>query len=213
MKQQNNILIIGLPKSGTSTLSTMFRMLGYKVTGPNTFSKKEELFILIENYDVFQDYPWCFEYADILEKTEMKVIVLKRNPEEWYRSFIRSYGGEKDDYLSYMYMKLSKTKPKTEFIGFHIQFYKECHSYLKDNDINYLNLDLKKLSWKIICEFVEKPIPKNLFGQTSKLPKVNSKNYKKKGLNYLLTNRFKKILFILLGNKYSNFTSFIYRNK
>jgi hypothetical protein len=210
---KNKLLIIGLPKSGTSTLATMFRMLGYSVAGPNSFSSKNELFRLVKNYDVLQDYPWCFEYASILDKIEMKVIVLQRNSEDWYSSFIKSYGGEKDNYLAFEYMKLSKKKSKAEFKGFHTQFYIECQSYLEINNIKYLNLDLSELSWKIICEFVDKPIPKNLFGQSSKLPRVNSKNYKRKGFKHFLLKRLKKLLLLLLGNKYTKFTSFIYRNK
>lgn len=212
-KKKSKILIIGLPKSGTSTLATMFRILGYKVTGPTRFSSKRELLDVAENNHVFQDYPWCFEYPYILNKLDMKVIVLERNAKEWSESFIKNYGNDGDDYLSFRYMKLSKSQPKLDFVDYHDQFYSNCRSFLSLNGIEFLNLKLSNLKWSTLCEFLDEPIPKTLMGKTSGIPRVNSNNLYKRNNTYEIIKKIKKLLIYFLGQNYNKITSFIYRNK
>lgn len=214
MKIERKVLIIGLPKSGTSTLATMLRMLGYQVTGPNPYIQNlESLKDTFNTYDAFQDYPWCFEYPILLKNEDVKVIVLKREQTAWVKSFKESYGGQNENYLSYKYMKLSKNEADSVFYAYHSNYYNEAIDFVKGQKLSFLEVSLKSLNWKILCDFLEKPIPKNIFGIPSKVPKVNSKNFKKKGSVLKLNKQLKKYLHAILGKKYFKLTSFIYKNR
>lgn len=69
------VLVLGLPKSGTSTLATMLRMLGFKVTGPNpSIDKQDALLEFYNTFEAFQDYPWCFEYPSLLKNKAIKLL-------------------------------------------------------------------------------------------------------------------------------------------
>jgi hypothetical protein len=211
---KKKVFIIGLPKSGTSTLSTMLRILGYKVTGPNPYLiNRESLIKIYDKYEVFQDYPWCFEYPILLKREDVKIILLKREKEPWSKSFKDSYGGENENYLSFKYMKLSKNLADQYFYDYHTGYYKEALDFLIVNNFTYLEVSLINLDWKSICDFLNKPIPKNIFGMVSKIPKVNTKNYKKKVVFFKFKKQFKKKLHTLLGKYYFKLTSFIYKNR
>lgn len=213
-ENEKKVLVLGLPKSGTSTLATMMRMLGYKVTGPNPYIKNHKSLVqTFESYEAFQDYPWCFEYPVLLKNTDVKVIVLKRDKEAWIKSFKKSYGGERENYLSFKYMKLSKKLPDSVFYDYHENYYLEALSFLKWHKIPYLEISLINLNWKTVCNFLNKPVPKNMLGRVSKIPRVNSYNYKKKGRIFKLNKQLKKQLHALLGNNYFKLTSFIYKNR
>ncbi|GGG52999.1 sulfotransferase [Bizionia arctica] len=210
----NKVFVLGLPKSGTSTLATMLRVLGFSVTGPNPYI--EDIIALnntFERYEAFQDYPWCFEYPSLLKNKEVKVILLKRNKESWVKSFKESYGGENKKYLSYKYMKLSKQESDAVFYDYHDKYYDDALNFLVTNQIPFIEMSLEHLNWKSICDFLGKTIPKNMFGMTSKIPKVNSENHKKKGTLTKYAKPLKKQLHSLLGKNYFKLTSFIYKNK
>lgn len=208
------VLVLGLPKSGTSTIATMLRMLGYLVTGPNpSIQGHEALQETFSNYEAFQDYPWCFEYPSLLKNKETQVVVLVRDKEGWAKSFKESYGGEHINYLSYKYMKLSKNEPDDVFTTYHSAYYQNVLNFLETHEINYIQISLKKLNWKTLCAFLEKPIPKNILGIPSKVPKVNSKNYTKKGIGFKFNKQVKRNLHRVLGKRYFKLTSFIYKNK
>lgn len=211
---KDKVLVLGLPKSGTSTMATMLRMLGYLVTGPNpNIRDLKNLKKTFDAYEAFQDYPWCFEYPVLLENIEVKVIVLKREKESWVKSFKNSYGGENENYLSYKYMKLSKKEPDNLFYDYHHKYYQEVVNFLEINNLAYLEISLNSLNWRVLCEFLEKPIPKNLFGVTSKIPRVNALNHRRKGVFFKANKELKKQLHALLGKNYFKLTSFIYKNK
>src|SRR5690606_22305029 len=213
--KNKKVLILGLPKSGTSTMATMLRMLGYRVTGPNPYIQDfESLKETFDAYEAFQDYPWCFEYPTLLKNIDTKVIVLKRDKESWVKSFKESYGGEDKNYLSYKFMKLSKNESDSVFYDYHINYYEEALTFLIGNKLNYIEISLSNLSWKSVCEFLNTPIPKNMFGMVSKIPRVNSKNYRKTGsFFFIFKKHLKKQLHTILGKKYFKLTSFIYRNR
>jgi|SRR5690606_2944734 len=217
MKSTNRnkkVLVLGLPKSGTSTLATMLRILDYQVTGPNPYIKDlESLKETFDSYEAFQDYPWCFEYPVLLEKEEVKVIVLKREKKAWVKSFKNSYGGKNENYLSYKYMKLSKNEADSMFYNYHTNYYKEVLNFLTGHKLDYLEISLINLNWKILCDFLEKPIPRNVLGVVSRVPRVNSNNYKNKGPFFKINKQLKKRLYGLLGKNYFKLTSFIYKNK
>ena len=213
LETNDKILIIGLPKSGTSTLTVMLRILGYSVTGPSPVNNNKFLDKKFKKFNAFQDYPWCFEYKYLLEKQSMKIIVLKREPLKWAKSFKKNFGGNGTNYNCYDYIKISKNKPDYKFIEYHTDYYNEAIEFLDSKNLSYLRIDLENLKWEDICQYLQKPIPKNAFGFTTKIPISNSDNHKKKKLYFKFIKQLKKIALTVLGENYLKFSAFYHKNK
>ncbi|WP_053972497.1 sulfotransferase [Mangrovimonas sp. ST2L15] len=200
------VIVIGLPKTGTSTITVMLRILGYEVTGPdihfeigNTPYLKKQF----EIFDGFQDYPWCFEWWRFREDDRVLFIELKREKAAWWRSFYDSYGGKETNYLSYPYFKIAKSKENQEgFLEFFEQYYDHFASYKKEHPQKVLSVDIKNLSWQDLCVFLNEPIPKNLWGKIVKKPHVNQLNYQRgQKKKYLLIKRIRNFWIPIIGVK------------
>jgi hypothetical protein len=196
--------VIGLPKTGTSTLAVMLRMLNYKVTGPNVdFSKgdHERLKQMYLEYDGFQDYPWCFEWESFLEDPKAKFIVLKRDKESWYKSFYESYGGKEKKYLSYPYFEISKQPDtKNQFLEYFDAFYLQLDSYIKNQPDRFMEVSIDEFEWEQLCSFLNEELPKNILGKLVKKPHVNKNNIKTvKTLKYKILNYSKKNISYVIG--------------
>ena len=94
---------IGLNKTGTSSLGRFFEKCGYKMHEDyscikinmafdlqnNTNMDKATLLLdIVDNYDVFEDWPWPLVYKQCLEKyPDAKfVLTIRADAEEWFRS-------------------------------------------------------------------------------------------------------------------------------
>ena len=165
------VVVTSLPKTGTSTLAVMLRVLDYSVTGPNNAS---ELGKLMADHSAFQDFPWCFEY-ELFDPKETIFLYLQRTDEEWANSFITSYGYN-GNHLCERYWPGLKSIPenKQELIQkkkAHLTKLKKW-SEMTAAEIKYI--DLKNLSWEILCHHLNKEVPKDLFGRQLNVPKVNT---------------------------------------
>jgi len=94
---------IGFHKTGTSTLHSMLKTLGYKVCPPNKGYRHIKfwhsgdygpIIKLASKYNGFQDSPWCHpDMYKVLERAfpESKFILTIREPEDWFVSFYKNY--------------------------------------------------------------------------------------------------------------------------
>ena len=94
---------IGLNKTGTSSLGRFFEKYGYKMHEDYScikinmafdlrnninMDKATLLLDIVDNYDVFEDWPWPLVYKQCLEKyPDAKfVLTIRADAEEWFRS-------------------------------------------------------------------------------------------------------------------------------
>lgn len=217
-KKKHKILVVGLPKTGTSTLTVMLRMLGYQVTGPEIHFRFGDISFLeecFERYDAFQDYPWCFEWERFKADGRVLFIELKRDPEAWWKSFYDSYGKKGKKYLSQPYFKLDKEQEaKALFLDYFKAYYRHFESFKKTFQKNVLSIDLETFGWKELCEFLDEPIPKTVFGKEVKKPHINKINHKYvRSYRYKLFKRLNKYLISFFGIKrWQQLTLFLRKN-
>lgn len=171
----NKIFEIGLPKTGTTSLQTAYKILGYrnKTWAPKLYERwKNEgiecLFSVIEKFDAFEDGPWHNCDYKILDQRypNSKFIILERNNDDWIRS--------KEKHESPLY-NINKIDPeflfnewitdRENYIKKALQHketkYKEIKEYFKNrpNDLLVMNI-CEGEGWEKLCPFLGVPIPK-----------------------------------------------------
>lgn len=191
-KKKHKIIVVGLPKTGTSTLASMLRILHYDVTGPDGDYNKGDLEVLnqkFQDYDAFQDYPWCFEWERFLDNPQVRFVVLKRDNISWFKSFYESYGRQQDSYMSYSFMNILKClKNKDQFLEYFNTYYERADVCAKKFPERFLIVSIDTFQWEGLCLFLNEPIPKTMFGRPVKKPHANQKKYVSKGTN---ANKFR----------------------
>lgn len=217
--KKHKVIVVGLPKTGTSTLTIMLRMLKYKVTGPDgdyNVGNYQLLDSKFKTFDAFQDFPWCFEWKRYLNHSNVKFIILKRDKKSWFKSFFESYGRKQERYMSYPFMRIKKDiKNKNQFLNYFDEYYAEAEATAKLNPNQFLSVCIESFNWTDLCAFLNEPIPKTIFGKPVKKPHVNKKNYKTK---FTLQNKLKVILRRVLlpvigANKWHEIVSVLRKNK
>lgn len=104
LSQPRKVFGIGFSKTGTTSLETALKLLGYDPwwghwQNPNTgfvlalYVNKdfEELFKMIQYHDAFADIPWGGSdlYLEVYKRLpDSKFILTIRDPENWYDSFV-----------------------------------------------------------------------------------------------------------------------------
>lgn len=97
----HKVFVIGLPKTGTSTLKVMLGALGYRVCGPRkrllADVRRGNVSVIdpvLPQFDAFEDWPWplVYRYANEKYGDEARFILSRRaSPEIWFRS-VESHG-------------------------------------------------------------------------------------------------------------------------
>jgi hypothetical protein len=183
------IIILGMPKSGTSSFQILFKKLGYKsyhwckgeqyigkMIENNKKNKKPLLcdFLdtdVITQMDVCIDknncyWPQIVDYKQIITENPNSIFILnKRNPEELLSSFKR--WNNYDKRLFKYNPELIPNKTDDGFINFVNNFYLEIETYFKENQ------NLKFISYDINNDKVEKLKKYIYIGNIRKFPKVN----------------------------------------
>lgn len=181
LKKKHKVIVVGLPKTGTSTLAVMLRMLNYDVTGPDVDYTKGDLPLLekkFQRYDAFQDYPWCFEWEQFWYDPRAKFIILKRDKASWFKSFNDSYGRQGHRYKSYPYMLITKGKDnKNQFLDYFSAYYSNLAAFAERNPDRFLSIDITNFQWNDLCSFLDEPVPKTIFGRPVKKPHANKNRH------------------------------------
>ena len=160
------IILIGLPKSGTSSFQHLFTQLGYRtyhwVKGKqyigsmikNNKSNNKPLLNDFLDTDVITQmdicinenncyWPQIVDYKQILKENPGSIFILnKRNPEELLDSFKRWGVGLHNRLYKYN-PELIDDKTDKGFINFVNNFYKDIETYFtKDSNIKFISYDI-----------------------------------------------------------------------
>ena len=105
------VFCIGFHKTGTKSLASALRTLGYRVTGPNGVHDPNiaknvytMAFDLVEQFDAFQDNPWPIIYKEVDRKYPGSKFVLSlRNSDLWIKSQVRHFGSSETPMRKWIY--------------------------------------------------------------------------------------------------------------
>ena len=173
---------IGFHKTGTSSLSKAFEILGYRVCGaigihnPNIKEQLHQIaYSLLDKYNAFQDNPWPILYQELDQKCPgSKFILVIRPVDSWINSVVTHFGTRNTPMRELIYGVGHPKGNEKVYIERYERHNAEVIEYFKDrpNDLLVIHLNEGKL-WEKICPFLDKEIPDIEF------PHVNKKQNKK----------------------------------
>ncbi|WP_187969871.1 sulfotransferase family protein [Aquibium microcysteis] len=96
VRPDRKVFVVGLSKTGTSTLKEMLTALGYRVCGPRKdlladvrAGRVQAVDPTLDAYDAFEDWPWplVYRYANERYGPRAKFILTRRkDADTWFRS-------------------------------------------------------------------------------------------------------------------------------
>jgi len=165
---EKKVFVIGFPKTGTTSLQSALTTLGYKVKGefgmkdPNISRKVYEMaFRFVEQYDAFEDNPWCVLYKELDEKYPgSKFILTLRPTEKWIKSVVDHFGIKTRSLLEWIYGVGYPKGNEDLYIARYERHNKEVLEYFKDRPDDLLAFRLSEGDgWEKLCQFLHKDIP------------------------------------------------------
>ncbi|MFW5760159.1 MAG: sulfotransferase family protein [Cyclobacteriaceae bacterium] len=196
MKEMAKVFVLGMGKTGTSSLDKALQLLGYKVAGYELAfndalfkGEVDSMMNYLQNYDAAQDLPWAVLYKELFQHyPDAKFILTVRDANAWIKSYITHYnnnsfryyakGQDKwrraiEDMNSYCYgAKIPKEQPEV-FISSFVKHNDEVMKFFSDKPEKLLIMDLSKDgNWSTLCTFLDQPIPRGI-----PFPHTNSGSY------------------------------------
>jgi hypothetical protein len=164
------IFVVGLQKTGTTSMADALKLLGYRTTGPNFIFRSDldsmvhtRISETIEMYDAFQDNPWSVSYRYLDEACPgSKFILTVRDAESWLRSLKNHYRHRTLEPMMYYVFGKELIDPWNDELL--LQFYKEHirgvrdYFYGREDSLLELNVALED-PWLPICSFLGKDLP------------------------------------------------------
>jgi hypothetical protein len=164
---------IGLNKTGTTTLGSCFRTLGFR---HHSFSldllesaacgEMAPLLQILDAFDSFEDwpYPLFYRFLDRLYPGSRFVLTRRSTPARWLAS-LGSHALRTDPLIGSRTRSLAygcpfpQLNPK-HFLSFYANHLNQVRSYFQDRPQDLLEVCWEEqASWEPLCAFLERPIP------------------------------------------------------
>jgi hypothetical protein len=191
------VFAIGFPKTGTTSINRALTTLGYKVKGH--FGLKdpdisrnvyETAFHFVDQYDAFEDAPWCYIYKELDKKyPESKFILTLRPTEQWIKSIVNNFIRAKS-MNEWIYGARCPQGNEVLYITRYERHNKEVLEYFKDRADDILVFQLTEGDgWKKLCQFLHKDIPTVEFHHENK-GIDNARKRKRKKIRRIIKRSF-----------------------
>jgi hypothetical protein len=176
----NKVVVIGLQRTGTTSLGQVLLMLGYDVvaTAPKladylVVGNKEKVLEFADQFDAYQDLPWIFLYKELDKKyPNTKFIFTKRDEQSWIKSMVNHFGNTDTEMRKWAYGVGCPKKNEKKYIDVYRIHNKEVTKYFEGREKDLLVVELgRDQNWQRLCAFLEKPVPKKKFPFENKNPK------------------------------------------
>ncbi|MBP1709179.1 MAG: hypothetical protein H6Q46_163, partial [Deltaproteobacteria bacterium] len=165
---EKKVFCIGFPKTGTKSISRALTTLGYKVKswfgeddpdiGRNVY---ERAFGFADQYDAFEDTPWCVIFKELDKKyPRSKFILTLRPTEKWIKSVVDHFGKRSGPLREWTFGVGYPKGNEGIYIARYERHNKEVLEYFKDRPDDLLVLRLTEGDgWEKLCQFLHKDIP------------------------------------------------------
>lgn len=168
---------IGFHKTGTKTLATALRQLGYSVTGPNGVMDPDigrnvhgMVHALVPLYDAFQDNPWPILFRELDETyPSSKFILTIRSTSAWIASQVLHFGTDETPMRKWIYGVGHPKGNEELYMARYEQHNREVLAHFRDRPGDLLTLDFPEGDgWEKLCPFLGRRIPEMPFPHANK---------------------------------------------
>jgi hypothetical protein len=163
---------IGFHRTGTTSLKVAFKILGYRVTGPD-FVKDEDIaetvlakaLALAPQFDAFRDNPWPILFREMdWHFPGSKFILTMREEADWYTSALRHFGTRETPMRRFIYGIGSPAGNESAYRARYREHNKAVIQYFATRPADLLIMDLTKGDgWDLLCPFLGRDTPDGPF--------------------------------------------------
>ena len=174
---KSKVFCIGFHKTGTSSMASALKQLGYKVTGPDGVNDPDieknaitMAFNLAKHFDAFQDNPWPILFKELdAEFPDSKFILTLRSTDSWMKSQLNHFGVKETPMRQWIYGVGCPEGNEDIYLARFKHHNEEVVEYFKDRPSDLLILDLPRGDgWEMLCPFLGVDIPAKPFPHTNK---------------------------------------------
>lgn len=178
--KSHKIFGIGLNKTGTTTLESCGKILGYSCTSCNKnllndVIKKDFTSIgnTVDKFDFFQDWPYPLIYKELdnMYPNSKFILTIRNNEETWLNSLkchsLRTHPVNHCRKLAYGYNYPHHFEK--EHIDFYINHNRKVHEYFTNRRGDFLEICWENGdSWEKLCSFLGEEVPNHAFPHSNK---------------------------------------------
>lgn len=168
------VFIIGLSKTGTTSIGDALALLGYKRLGWKDIRSRHlvhsyanddygALFDQTRYYDAFEDLPWPFVYRQMAERypDSKFVLSLRKDDQTWLRSMQRHVGRGTWLPYEYFYGAHQVDGHEDKVLRAYQNHTENVRAYFANQQERYVELviDDGDVNWESLCRFTGQPLP------------------------------------------------------
>ena len=163
---------IGFQKTGTTSLGTAFRALGYKMEGGGRKfvpalreGDLSQVFEVADRNDAFEDNPWPLLYRELDEcYPGSKFILTIRDEKDWLQSVVNHLGFGPDPMQKFVYGVGFPSGFEDVFLERYRRHNREVLAYFAERPDDLLMVDFSTgAGWEALCGFLGHDIPDREF--------------------------------------------------
>ena len=164
----NKIICVGFHKTGTTSLSTALKHLGYRVLGPQVTAagpllrnEQTDLLERLQNFDACQDNPWPLLFRELDTRYPDSRFILSLRPlDEWIQSVVNHFGNRSTPMRQWIYGQGSPIGHETIYIERHRKHLEaiRAHFLYRKKDLLEISLTAGH-GWAQLCSFLNMPVP------------------------------------------------------
>lgn len=168
-------ICVGNARTGTTSLESAFRLLGYKADGYHydlvkqyLYGDKHAIIKRVADYDFVKDHPYVELWKELDAAYECKFILTTRDPQSWLTSYRRKIADQIAGNANYeLRMREYGFNPMTkddEYVINNIYEYNnnKILTYFNNRGDDLLVMDISD-GWEKLCPFLGVPVPDTPF--------------------------------------------------
>lgn len=176
-RSRKKVFCLGFQKTGTTSLQYALSLLGYRVAGimdANPHDTIEDLHTealrLLPQFDAFADNPWPLYFREFDEMfPDAKFILTTRDPNEWYTSVCKHFGGSETKMRGWIYGEGSPVGNQEAYLDRLLKHQEAVRTHFANRPESLLEFDVSAgHGWSELCSFLDRPVPSRDF------PKLNT---------------------------------------
>ena len=167
------VFVVGLSKTGTSTMKVMLGRLGYNVCGPRkhllkawrdgNFSAVDDT---LEAFDAFEDWPWPLVYRTASERYGDRarfILTHRSSADAWFRSIeSHGYGTRALRSMKDAYGHYRPFGRKQAFVQQYNDHNDAVRAYFAGQPHRFTDFCLENGDgWQKLCAFLDHPVPED----------------------------------------------------